>query len=1055
MPRKRHDIDNHLGSDIPGKLSRGIILLASPKSRSTATAAEPRPHSPWFGIKKIYEREDGDGRPRAGVGAVANQKVVGPRERERERERDGAGIWVYLWWVSAEDELLEEIRCGIELSAWNASDSVAGVPIKKRRFLFTRSPSPPPSCPTAASADNGDTQMEEATSLAVEPSASGVATQLPDTGCTGFRDSPADSRAKDIGGRQVNLAQDCRSYPSYSEGLLSTLNVTAATELGNGGKIISENGPTARPIMGTVPETIEFRSASVDGSFGNKLILSEKSAFQRVLTNMELPLPLNRQCELSLGELSAQVGSAREGEPSSCKLELTLSESHSTSLSKEIDSGLESSHDNQHTSRSHWDLNTTMDTWESSIFETTVDDGKGGDNKVGFRSIHCKSLETEQINKNPQESTGIHVMPGKCELSENTCNLKLLNTLNPASEKSGINTNLNLQLNMAFGSMPISKVSVPFAPATPCLHKASDSSISVVRPTSTHLKLAACGDVKTEPVEDGGNGKYTGTSSFKALNHNIVKSEALDIVQQGCAKVMCPNDMETACGGAVKLEQLEVPHLGGPKKPEVKAHNCECSIDVQETVKAGGVHHGKEENAAWSLNLVSQGIVDSNKVQETLSTPSIDASCTMGGLVCKVAPVAVSVKTLVLNDTKLDLSQGAPSNSEQSHGASPTLDCCVISESVVSDANDSHNSHLTPMHVVPQDDEENIIKASEVPSETRVVVCSEVNQAKGANEVGSTSDVHLDSRNKEQRENIKQTLYSDSDMQLPTFVLMDVHDLHTSDVNKVTENSAREETEKPDLYKIENEPCGSHEAVSNKDRVPKQHSDDDDYEDGEFRESLLRDAFKGDTKEKKDVSIKEVVKSDTPLEMPSPVPQHGTILQTIDESKDVHCTVESEILLCPEKTEDDLNMIEDVKESSAIEKPTTESSKKKAVKISRKMSHDLGKENGVSKPTHKKILSSGHGRSPDKTGTDLGSQQPKAPADQSGPSKTSASQAFDATKQVKDRSDRSHITRLGSPTHASSARIKALHSRPSSRSERERIKEKTVRREKVYMKSAR
>uniref|UniRef100_A0A1D1Z8U1 Putative transcription factor bHLH056 n=2 Tax=Anthurium amnicola TaxID=1678845 RepID=A0A1D1Z8U1_9ARAE len=950
---------------------------------------------------------------------------------------------------------------GVKLFAWNANDTAAGVPIKKRRFLFKRSPSPPPSHSATPTADSCEIQLKETTSLEPESCVSGASGQMPDTGCADFRDASLQCRGEICTDKEMNLVQNFVSSPSCSEGPLFTLN-NVTPGFGNGGKLISENRSAFRPISGSIPEAVEFRTTLGDGKFGNKLILSDKSAFQRVSANTELPLPLSRQ---STGEPIAPLGSVKEVQSNSCKLELALSESESSSLSKQTDSGLAFSYDNQHSNRSNWDLNTTMDTWEKSNIDATLKYGQGGkDEDLELGYIHQRS-EMDLVEKTHQESTDIHVMSGTCALTESAHSLKLSNTfLKLPSENSGINTDLNLQLNATFGSISLSNLGAPFVPTIPIPHKVSDSSFSVKPVTSSQVPdLAVCNTVKTEPTEeDDGSNKNVGASDFRSVSHTIVKSEAFAALEQGGVKTMCASGVITsASGGAIKSEQLEVPFLEGPRAAEGKAHYHGCPANASGTVNTWEVHHDRDGNASWSEDLAAQGLnVDCNKAHDIPVAPSVVTSQVMGESLMESVPVFIT-KPLVLNESKLNLIEDMPSNAGQGHDANQNIDNStnIIPPPVISDINDSQGVQLAPTHVVPQDAKVNDIKASELLSESTAMVGDDLSQVKGASEVGdSTSELPLDSENEGTVPYFipgvgEQTSYSDGGAQSCGFVSMDACTSHMPVDSKINETDVKAVVKKPESCGVINEPDGSYEVGGVKETVPK-HGDDEDFEDGELRESLLRDAMKGsrNAKEKKNVSIKEGGISNVPVRTSSIVFGNENVLQNPDESKDVHCTTESEIRLCPVKDDACLNEMEDAKESYAT---VTESSKKKAVKFNRKMPQELAKEDSETKATCGQMLGSSPAKGLDNTGDDVGSQQIKAPADQPGPSKTDVSQTCDASKRVSSRSDRSSTTRLRLSSNASSGRINSSRSRSSSQSERERVKDRLVRRENVQMKSSR
>ncbi|CAA7398160.1 unnamed protein product [Spirodela intermedia] len=500
---------------------------------------------------------------------------------------------------------------GVKSSPWSTSDLAMGVPIKKRRFLFTRSPSPP-SQSTAFPADDGKRQSSEITFPIQESCFSQVSGQHHDMGGSDLRDSSLALMAEHSTERE-NLAKDCGSSHSFS-GLKFTLGTNTINEILKGENVISENMSALRPILGPISEKNEVGLKLGGGSSGSKLSSNDKSALQSVLANGGFPFPLNLQNEPPLGE---SIASSIQQESGHCELELALPERQFNTPSEQ-GSKFGASLVRQHSSRSHWNLNTTMDTWEGSTVDTTLNRGPVANEDPDLGNGNLNVSEMDSVEKTCQESDSALAISWNCGVSGGASSSKLSNTLNLPGETCAVNTDLNLHLNPASGSTSYSKVGVSFSPAILAARKADDLSLSTDFTSLTHgSNLAACGAGsagKTEPVDGDGdkNSEFMKADNLESASVRDIKLEVSEAVEQESAKTASLSASGTVCGVAIKLEQLEVPTPDGLSLPQGSSHSLDSPRTLNKEVLPPVANGG--------------GVVGCKSMHQSPLLPNVDAA---------------------------------------------------------------------------------------------------------------------------------------------------------------------------------------------------------------------------------------------------------------------------------------------------------------------------------------------------------------------------------------------------------------------------------------------
>ncbi|CAA6661790.1 unnamed protein product [Spirodela intermedia] len=804
---------------------------------------------------------------------------------------------------------------GVKSSPWSTSDLAMGVPIKKRRFLFTRSPSPP-SQSTAFPADDGKRQSSEITFPIQESCFSQVSGQHHDMGET------------------------------YS---------------------------------GPISEKNEVGLKLGGRSSGSKLSSNDKSALQSVLANGGFPFPLNLQNEPPLGE---SIAPSIQQESGHCELELALPERQFNTPSEQ-GSKFGASLVRQHSSRSHWNLNTTMDTWEGSTVDTTLNRGPVANEDPDLGNGNLNVSEMDSVEKICQESGSALAISWNCGVSGGASSSKLSNTLNLPGETCAVNTDLNLHLNPASGSTSYSNVGVSFSPAILAARKADDLSLSTDFTSLTHgSNLAACGAGsagKTEPVDGDGdkNSEFMKAGNLESASVRDIKLEVSEAVEQESAKTASLSASGTVCGVGIKLEQLEVPTPDGLSLPQGSSHSLDSPRTLNKEVLPPVANGG--------------GVVDCKNMRQSPLPPNVDEA---------TVPAA---KASVPDDTELTVVV----EQESAKAASPSISRSPdnTSRHVVSDANESQSIDFPSIRALQEDVKGNANKISELSSEPSPTEENEIGPLKGAEVVDDSKDEEEEVSNA-MAEICEQVSHSDDCTGPSGCISVDVTTSDKSTKNGLINAESKPEVKKFEMSEIRNEPLDSHDAVLVKEAVSKLHTDNDDYEDGEFRESLLRGATRVSCtiNEKRTVDFKPTLRSDVHARLPSILVGNESTPEKPEELKDVHCNTESSPHPFPVNNAPDSNVSDDVKESSAGHVMAAEPKKRKAMKITRRMPQGLGPGDIIE---------------------DLGAQLVKESVDQSSQLKAGVPQNDGADKHASNEECLSRMPRFGKDRDLDQAMQKA------------------------------
>ncbi|KAJ4971381.1 hypothetical protein NE237_004480 [Protea cynaroides] len=209
--------------------------------------------------------------------------------------------------------------------------------------------------------------------------------------------------------------------------------------------------------------------------------------------------------------------------------------------------------------RSHWDLNTMMDTWDGSMNDVATSYQLGGvDGSEGAATHDSKPVifSAGVVFREP-ESTG--VTTGKYMLDKNEYKSKLHSFSNLHDQQSKSDDLLNLHLSPSGLQLSISQ-------GQSCMPRKVDSGVvetnlrlsgTVVSPASK-LNLIGCSIVKSEPFDEVNKKNFgvANPSSVKVTDARIVKSEPLED-SHGSPKLLNFRNMRLRDHGIVNSEPVD------------------------------------------------------------------------------------------------------------------------------------------------------------------------------------------------------------------------------------------------------------------------------------------------------------------------------------------------------------------------------------------------------------------------------------------------------------------------------------------------------------------
>ncbi|XP_058098971.1 uncharacterized protein LOC131243552 [Magnolia sinica] len=457
---------------------------------------------------------------------------------------------------------------GVAFLGRQSSDSFAGVPIKKRRFPFLRSPSPS-QIPSSPHGEPDRLQNEQSISV---PELSRMPVSEISVNTKRYS-------LEDGGGYSADRNLKLLSSNATSLGLHlqhSTGTASAGEEMNNEKKNIPED-PL---VFQRVPEKTELLLALKEPFGEENFMPNDKPAFQGASGNTELQLGLGEPSGLPV-EGQNNGGSSQEQE----KLHqnsLVASESCFGAHEGKLKGlALAEEEDNVHhaqsnagctplpAERSQWDLNTMMETWDDPSSHSGMNHPANGTDGLDLGSM-C-----DQKSVIGPKDTGLKEQEGTCSKHspvESKSDIKLSSSTTLPDEDHNFKARLLKQL-----SPPLCLLaSLSQGPASESSKLNSMGKASVLNlsgqpmPSMSNVKLVGLKPVKSEPLEVGSLGgcKTVERCILNLVNQRTPKPEPFDGTGRLGIRIPHPSRLKSIDSRAVKSELLEESRQECPKAVE-------------------------------------------------------------------------------------------------------------------------------------------------------------------------------------------------------------------------------------------------------------------------------------------------------------------------------------------------------------------------------------------------------------------------------------------------------------------------------------------------------
>ncbi|XP_042506685.1 uncharacterized protein LOC122083075 isoform X2 [Macadamia integrifolia] len=779
---------------------------------------------------------------------------------------------------------------GFKPVGWHPSDSIAGVPIKKRRFPFVVSQSPPQTQSSQA-VEPGQTEKEHSDVKAESSSNEGD--------------------ARDVSG----ISGTTRSYSLEEKG--------SGAEKSNKQEVMAAD----RPVYPKIPENAEQQLVQkgttmlgiVEGaSWKEKLESNNGFELLNSSGNSELPLVPKEPTISALTGLDSHGSCGKQELIDPCSLNLTLAKADPDVKNRRNVSESAIGGTLPPANRSHWDLNTMMDTWEDSMNDASTSHKlRGADGSDGAAILGIEPVVSSAVMAfgEPESSSGVTL--GKDILDKNEYKSKLRSFSNPHNKQIISDDLLNLCLS------PSGLLKSNFSREQYCMPRKIDSmgvetnlklSETVV---SSARKFKMVGRiVKSEPFDEVNKQdlRAANASSVKISDTRIVKSEPLEDHSQESLKSLKTRNMKLVDDGYVKSEPVYKNYQGVLKPAE----------EIQSQLK--------QATCTAGVPIIEAGLHFSDIPVGEMQSQVEQATCTAGmpiiqnGLHCSELPTcrmetygtgrllgpseshayAVDIPRSAEVSCELDL----PScTNETPVKGDVTLEACgsyggvnsdVASESVGNDAKES---------------------------KTGVVMIA-------TSETKASGGIDLESSRLKLTHELRPDSYQHGEVA-------------DSDEEKINISTDMLED---DSYDTGDESDGSH-AMGVTSVEDKQHRVEDDFEDGEVREPLLHEGGECEEKEKEHIDYGESENKDASMcgdhVSTSTGEDRSAKIEENGESNNAFCGGECNNSLLNETNDQDAGKVATSQESLGVRMPHTESDEKVTIRAARReILNCSGREDG-------------------------------------------------------------------------------------------------------------
>ncbi|OVA18233.1 hypothetical protein BVC80_1835g665 [Macleaya cordata] len=821
---------------------------------------------------------------------------------------------------------------GVNPHAWHSSDSVAGVPIKKRRFLLVRPPSPPPETPSSPQLESHKEQFI-AKPVSSSSNAGGFMEVSGFAGISTERSVP-EKGEEHSAGRSVNLVQNSVDYSDLNRND-KTLPKVFGSEVDSKCMLFTGNTELQLASYGHLVPGIG------ETVIKKELNTSDKSELSRIPGKSEMLLIPKESLNLGSAGENSEAARKEQEKLDPYKWNLGLPKGQDCSNSNDLESEINAT---QRANRSHWDLNTMMETWAGSLNDAVIAPRTGGVgvlDAAGTRDIKPAIGSRVMV---VSELEGTHVGLGK----------EILHKSEHCSKPTPVDQQYrsdDLRLGLS-PSVPQSGSSQELS----CLSREVDSrrlpsNQSLPEVLVSPSKLVDHRIVKSEPSDEGSSVDFvTKVGPPKLVEHGIVKSEPL----QGCSEE--PHKLSNVCHmksvdrRAVKPEPVQGGSEEKPKKVEkMSIQSGIHTLNFGVPTSSGGPNCDMgvpvTNEVSQSFEFPTTKLSNNGKVSDHSLAPTMAKMPTCGevGQGVKPEPVQGGSEEKPKRVEKMSIQSGFHSHNSgvPTSSGGPT---CGMGLPVTNEVSQPFEFPTTELS--------NIGKVSDhslVPTMVEIRNCGEVGQ--GVNNSDGIVSSGLVSQfvspdGKEQN--------ADDMLDLPRKECLDAANPDQSQLDLVEEphvdalrnGEVSQSDEKVNIsadeefpYDTDYESDGNHVMGDVRDTEDKPHCDEDDYEDGEVREPSVHSATEdglyaeGEAEHVDDMSIPVSA-------FPSDDPDTTSDIQDRDpemeETKNADCTEQHENL---DRKDDQGHNEVAVQESSPVELQTSEIEKKKLIKAVQPLEH--------------------------------------------------------------------------------------------------------------------
>ncbi|KAJ6803522.1 uncharacterized protein M6B38_188605 [Iris pallida] len=653
------------------------------------------------------------------------------------------------------------------------------------------------------------------------------------------------------------------------------------------------------PVMGStqsaavMQETLDVAQKVANDE--GKIVQSERTL---VLNNKVLPVTGCTQTPLVLQETLDVAHKVDEGKVVLCEGISSKEDNmeQNTPLGKSSDTELKVDSGHLSLSRSNWDLNTTMDTWEGSRTGFVVNHGSGTstNGRLELDGMPLKGLEfglKDSLYKGP---SGANVMLGNQSLQTNGHDNKLLNLSTATAEHSNSVACLDLQLKPSFLSNACTKsanlntlrempyLSLSVKPTNKVSSHSPQLSTSVVKPEpseSDHRDTRKVHDmgrpnslalknVKSEPCEGHETSKSTVSSNLKSVCSIIVKQEPLS-QSHGCYKSpegkLIPVDL---VGRGFSLQSAKMHQNAGTfhdNSPDQTCKSPKCKSPERRAFQMDLAHGSSIQNTEVHKK---SGKVDDKTLEDTckpLGSDERKLQSDIDGPSTHITRVSNDMDSQLKQSNDFTLDIVMPNAAEDI--ASKPLRIAV--RPMISDGNDFNSM-------------KNLCETENFPllPEPLVPECKEHTMADGMTEsvaYNSSETTQIDEQLSRQNEHGK----------------------------VVESNETKDKIAISPVTQYEPNVALSHDATGVKLLHKQCVAGDEDYEDGEVRDLvLLNIAVEGPPSKESDVEQVKDIESVSPVDVPAPkaslAEEKEIYIHNTSEVKD-HGTADCEIGPCYDK----------------------------------------------------------------------------------------------------------------------------------------------------------